>query len=93
MPTQRTTKVATVAKKVASKGNRLQRKAKTTARKIKKKATGTAAVASRNMRKVAKKAKPSAAARQARKLGQAVGGVIGQAIGTVEKAVTDIVTK
>jgi len=93
MTTRRTTNVATIGKKVASKGKSLQRKAGATARKLKKKATTTGGTASRKVKKVVKKAKSSAAVRQAGKFGRAVGGVIGQTIGTVEKVVTNVIKK
>ena len=93
MATKRTTKVATVGKKVVSKGKGLQRKAGTTARNLKKKATSTAAVARRTVKKVVKKAKPSAAVRKAGQLGRAVGGLIGKAIRTAKTLVPDVVKK
>ena len=53
---RRTSKVATAAKKVVSKGKSLTRKAGATARTLKTKATSTATAASRKVKKVVKKA-------------------------------------
>jgi F0F1-type ATP synthase membrane subunit b/b' len=93
MKKRQATKVATARKQLVRKGKSLRHKAGATARKLKKTATETASATSRRLKKGVQKTKQSAAVRRAGKLGRAVGGLIGRAIGTTQKLVTEVVGK
>ena len=93
MKKRQATKVATAGKQLVRKGKSLRRKAGATARKLKKTGTSATSAASRRLKKGLKKTKPSAAVRQAGKLGRVVGGLVGKAIGTAKKLVTEVVKK
>ncbi len=87
-----TKKTVTVGKQLLRKGKTLRGKAGATARQLKETATGTASGASRRLKKGVTKAK-SPASRQARKVGAAIGGFVGQAIGRAEQMVNRVVKK
>ncbi len=86
-------KVAATGKQLARKGKALRGKAGATARQPKKTIADAVSTSNRRLKKGIKKAKPTPASRQARKVGQAVGGFLGQAIGRAEQLVTRIVKK
>jgi ribosomal protein L22 len=86
-------KVATVGKQVVRKGKALRGKTSATARQLKKTVAEAVSTSSRRLKKGIKKTKSSPAGRQARKVGEAVGTFLGQAIGRAERIVTRVVKK
>jgi AAA domain-containing protein len=86
-------KVATAGKQVVQTGKTLRGKAGATARQLKKTVADAASTSSRRLKKNIKTAKSSPASRQARKVGEAVGTFLGQAIGRAERIVTRVVKK
>jgi len=85
--------VANVGKQLVRKGKTLRGKAGATARKLEKTVTQALSTSSRRLKKGVKTAKSTPTSRQARKVGQAVGGFLGQAIGRAEQIVTRVVKK
>lgn len=86
-------KVANAKKQLARKGKALRGKAGETARQLKKTVADAVSTSSRRLKKGIKAAKSSPASRQARKVGEAVGTFLGQAIGRAERIVTRVVKK
>jgi len=94
MKKRRAKTVVNAAKQLMRQGKKtLRGKAGATARKLKKTVGSAASTASRRLKRGVKKAKSTAASRQAGKLGRAVGGFLGQAIGSAQKLVTQVVKK
>ncbi len=86
-------KVAAVGKQLVRKGKALRGKANATARQLKKTVADTLSTSSRRLKKGIKTAKSSPTSRQAKKVGEAVGTFLGQAIGRAERMVTRVVKK
>ena len=86
-------KVADAGKQLVRKGKALRGKAGATAHQLKKTVADTVSTSSRRLKKGINKAKSSPSSRQARKVGEAVGGFLGQAIGRAERIVTRVVKK
>lgn len=86
-------KIANAGKQLVRKGKTLQSKAGASARQLKKTVGAAVSTSSRRLKKGIKKAKSSPASRQARKVGEAVGTFLGQAIGRAEQMVTRVVKK
>ena len=86
-------KAANAGTQLARKGKALRGKAGATARQLKKTVADAVSTSSRRLKKGGKTAKSSPASRQARKVGEAVGTFLGQAIGRAERIVTRVVRK
>ena len=86
-------KVTDAGKQLVRKGKALRGKAGATARGLKKTVADAVSTSSRRLKKGIKTAKSSPASRQARKVGEAVGTFLGQAIGRAERIVTRVVKK
>ncbi|MDC8448302.1 MAG: hypothetical protein LV473_08080 [Nitrospira sp.] len=86
-------KVTTAGKQLARKGKAIRGKAGATARQLKNTVADAVSTSSRQLKKNIKKTKSSPASRQTRKVGEAVGTFLGQAIGRAERIVTRVVKK
>lgn len=86
-------KVAAAGKQLVRKGTALRGKVGATARQLKKTVADATSTSRRRLKKGIKTAKSSPASRQARKVGEAVGTFLGQAIGRAERIVTRVVKK